>query len=137
MSRFRSFSQADDDESAIDISPLIDCVFILLIFFIVTTVFVEEAGVEVDKPQPANAAAGDSESVIFRITQRGDVLHEGTKIGIGGVRNLVKRIEDKQETPVIIQAEELASSSLMVQVIDESRLAGAQKVNLASVRGEQ
>jgi biopolymer transport protein ExbD len=136
MARFREAGDTDD-ETAIDISPLIDCVFILLIFFIVTTVFVEEAGVEVDKPQPAAASQGDSESVVLRITQRGDVLHEGARIGIGGVRNLVKRIEKKDETPVIIQAEERASSRLLVQVIDESRLAGAQKVSLATVKGEE
>ena len=53
MGRFREATSDDSSESGIDISPLIDCVFILLIFFIVTTVFVEETGVEVDKPQAA------------------------------------------------------------------------------------
>ena len=56
MSRFRSFSASEEEGEGINMSPMIDCVFILLIFFIVTTTFVEETGVEVDKPQAASAA---------------------------------------------------------------------------------
>mgnify|MGYP000713336318 CR=1 FL=1 len=69
----------------IDLAPMIDCVFILLIFFIVTTVFVEEAGVEVDKPQAAAASSGESESVVLEITDKGEVLYDGRALGVGGL----------------------------------------------------
>ena len=74
MSRFRSRS-SDNDESGIDISPLIDCVFILLIFFIVTTTFVDETGVEVDKPQAASAVQLEKTSILLaneQLTPRAD-----------------------------------------------------------------
>ena len=67
MGRFREELDADE-EGGIDMSPLIDCVFILLIFFIVTTVFVEETGIDVDKPQAASAAQLEKNSnIAFRV----------------------------------------------------------------------
>jgi len=136
MGRFRDAGD-DDTETAIDISPLIDCVFILLIFFIVTTVFVEEAGVEVDKPQAAAASSGESESVVLEITDKGEVLYDGRSIGVGGVRGVVRDMNKKDDAPVIIAAQEKASSGLLVQVIDESKLAGAKKISLAAAKGSE
>jgi biopolymer transport protein ExbD len=125
----------DSNDSGIDISPLIDCVFILLIFFIVTTTFIEEAGIEVDKPQPAAASDLDKESIVITLTDSGDVLHEGGKIGLGGVRPMVENKLRQEDVPVIIQADINAESGMLVRVIDEAKLAGAEKVSLASHRG--
>ena len=71
MGRFREASGDDSGSSGIDISPLIDCVFILLIFFIVTTTFVEETGVEVDKPQAASAVRLEKNSILIALTEKG------------------------------------------------------------------
>ena len=68
----------------INVSPLIDIVFILLIFFIVTTVFVEETGVEVQRPQAASAADLDKESILIAITAEGKVVYGGREIGVRG-----------------------------------------------------
>ena len=132
MGRFQNLSSDDSSESAIDISPLIDCVFILLIFFIVTTTFVEETGVEVDKPQAASSVRLEKTSILIALTEKGEVVYGGREIGISGVQPLVKRMLQKEEVPVIIQADASAKSGLLVRIIDEAKLAGAEKVTLAA-----
>jgi biopolymer transport protein ExbD len=133
VGRFRSFS--DEEESGgIDISPLIDCVFILLIFFIVTTTFVEETGVEVDKPQAASAQRLEKTSILIAITPEGNVVYGGRDIGISGVQPLVKRMLQKEDVPVIVQADAVVPTGLFVRVIDEAKLAGATKVSVATKR---
>ena len=132
MGRFRDSSDDDSAEQGIDISPLIDCVFILLIFFIVTTVFVEETGVEVDKPQAASASQLEKNSILIALTEKGEIVYGGRDIGIGGVQPLVKRMLQKEDIPVIIQADTVAQSGLLVRIIDEAKLAGAEKVSVST-----
>lgn len=133
MSRFNSSSEEDSDTS-IDISPMIDCVFILLIFFIVTTTFVEETGVEVDKPQAASASNLEKTSIFLAVTPSGEVIHAGRSISIAGVQPLIKREIQKEPVPVIIQADRAAPAGLLVRVIDEAKLAGAHKISIATSR---
>jgi len=132
MGRFREAAAEDNGDTGIDVSPLIDCVFILLIFFIVTTVFVEETGVEVDKPQAASAARLEKTSILLALTERGEVVYGGRDIGISGVRPLVKRLLQKENLPVIIQADRVSQSGTLVRIIDEAKLAGATKVSVAT-----
>ncbi|HPB11210.1 MAG TPA: biopolymer transporter ExbD [Kiritimatiellia bacterium] len=132
MSRFRSFGSDEDESAGIDMSPLIDCVFILLIFFIVTTTFVEETGVEVDKPQAASSVNLEKNSVLLAITAKGEVVYGGQEIGVGGVQTIVKRMLEKEALPVIVQADQSVPSGLLVRVIDEAKLGGAAKVSLAT-----
>lgn len=114
-------------------SPMIDCVFILLIFFIVTTTFVEETGVQVDKPQAASSVQLEKTSILIALTAKGEVVYAKRDIGIGGVQPLVKRLCQKDEqVPVIIQADSAAPAGLLVRIIDEAKLAGAEKVSLAT-----
>ena len=131
MSRFRS-QDSDDSAASIDISPLIDCIFILLLFFIVTTTFVEETGVEVDKPQAASSAKLEKNSLLLAITAAGQIVYGGSDIGLGGVRPLVKRMLEKEDIPVILQTDQTVPAGLLVRVIDEVKLAGATRVNLAT-----
>jgi biopolymer transport protein ExbD len=132
MGRFREMTSSGDSESSIDISPLMDCVFILLIFFIVTTTFVEETGVEVDKPQAASSVRLEKTSILIALTEKGEVVYGGREIGISGVQPLVKRMLQKEDVPVIIQADSAAQSGLLVRIIDEAKLAGAVKVSIAT-----
>jgi len=132
MSRFRSFAASEEEGEGINISPLIDCVFILLIFFIVTTVFVEETGVEVDKPQAASAVRLEKNSILIAVTGNGEVVYGGRQIGIAGVQPLVKRMRQKEDMPVIVQADSTVTASLFVRVIDEAKLGGATKVSVAT-----
>lgn len=132
MSRFRSLGESDSGENGIDISPLIDCVFILLIFFIVTTVFLDETGVEVDKPQAASSVQLEKNSILIAITSKGEVVYGGREIGVGGVQPLVKRMIQKEDIPVIVQTDQQVRAGLFVRVIDEAKLAGATKVSIAT-----
>lgn len=132
MGRFREMAADDSNEAGVDISPLIDCVFILLIFFIVTTTFVEETGVEVDKPQAASSVQLEKTSILLALTAKGEVIYGGREIGFSGVRELVKRMLQKEDVPVVIQVDAAADSGLLVRVIDEANLAGATKVSIAS-----
>jgi biopolymer transport protein ExbD len=132
MSRFREMTAEDNSDVGIDISPLIDCVFILLIFFIVSTTFVEETGVQVDRPQAASSVQLEKTSILLALTEKGEVVYGGREIGISGVRQLVKRSLEKEDVPVIIQADEAAPSGLLVRIIDEAKLASATKVSVAA-----
>lgn len=133
MSRFTE-STAEDMDVGIDMSPLIDCVFILLIFFIVTTVFVEETGVEVDKPQAATASQLEKNSILIAITDKGEVRYAHRNIGIEGVRQVVTRGQQEERgIPVIIQADSASPSGTLIRVIDEAKLAGAEKVYSSTV----
>ena len=132
MGRLRDLATEDNSDTGIDMSPLIDCVFILLIFFIVTTTFVEETGVEVDKPQAASSVRLEKTSILIALTDKGEVVYGGREIGVSGVQPLVKRMLQKEEVPVIIQADTAAQSGLLVRIIDEAKLAGAVKVSIAS-----
>lgn len=117
----------------INVSPLIDIVFILLIFFIVTTVFVEETGVEVQRPQAASASDLEKESILIAITAEGKVVYGGREVGVRGVRGVVRRLmKQDKEMPVIVQADKSASIDLYTQVHDEAALAGATRINLAT-----
>jgi len=118
----------------INMSPLIDCVFLLLIFFIVTTVFVEETGVEVQKPQAASAQDIDKNSIMIALTADGKVVFGGREIGVNGVRGVVARQLREKESPVIILADGDARTSPLVDVIDECKLAGAKQVSIAANR---
>jgi biopolymer transport protein ExbD len=132
MGRFRESGSEDSGEGGIDMSPMIDCVFILLIFFIVTTTFVEETGVEVDKPQAASSVKLEKTSILIALTANGEIVYGGREIGISGVQPLVKRMLQKENVPVIIQSDAAAKSGMLVRIIDEAKLAGATKVSVAS-----
>jgi biopolymer transport protein ExbD len=127
----RLFQQSPITEE-INISPLIDIVFILLIFFIVTTVFVEETGIDVDKPQAASARNLEKNSVLIAITESGQVIFGGREVGITGVGAIVRRLNQQESMPVIIQADSNVPTHLLVRVIDEAKLAGAPAVSIAT-----
>ena len=127
----RSITETDELKE-INISPLIDMVFILLIFFIVTTVFVEESGMDVDRPQSSNASMSESDSVIFEVSAKGRVIYEGADIGVGGVRAVVRQKTQQDDAPVVVKALKGAVYGVVAGVIDEARQGGAKSVSLAT-----
>jgi biopolymer transport protein ExbD len=130
--RYRRAIVEAEETTDINVSPLIDMVFILLIFFIVTTVFVEETGTEVDKPQAATATQLEKNSILLALTAKGEVIYGGKEIGLGGVRPLVARLCQSEPMPVIIQVDQKASAGLLVRVIDEAKLGKAKNVSIAT-----
>ena len=126
------FQESDGKEDEINISPLIDVVFILLIFFIVTATFVEETGVEVTKPQAISAEQLQKESIMIAITDDGQIVYGARNIGAAGVRPLVERLLSRDDLPVVILADRSVNAGLLVRVIDEVKLGGANSVNIAT-----
>ncbi len=129
----RRILQTRSDEGVdVNMSPLIDCVFLLLIFFIVTTVFVEETGVDIQKPQAASAADLEKQSILIALTSDGRVMYGGREIGVAGVRGVVARQLREKEAPVIILSDAEARTAALVDIIDEAKLAGAKQVSIAT-----
>ncbi|OUR60190.1 biopolymer transporter ExbD [Colwellia sp. 39_35_sub15_T18] len=122
----------EQTHNGIDLSPLLDVVFILLIFFIVTSVFVKETGVEVDKPQAVSAQRLENTVIMLAITSKGDVVYDSTSIGVAGVRNTIAQLLKIRDRAVVIQADKQVMTELLVEVIDEAKLAGASSVNIAT-----
>jgi len=130
----RSVLGEDEEGGEINLSPMIDCVFILLIFFIVTTVFVEEQGFQVHKPDAAATESQDEiDNVVFRITEKGQVLYDGRPVGLGDVTRYVKARVRDVDTPVVIRAHEKAAHGTFVAVWDAARRAGAEKLTFSTV----
>ncbi len=128
--RHRAPEQAS---TAVDISPLIDVVFLLLIFFIVTTVFVKETGVEVSKPRAASSQDLQKQAILVAVTREGRVWHAGREVGADGVRAVVSALlEEDAEAPVVVRADAAAATEMTVRVIDAAKLAGAKSVSLAT-----
>lgn len=121
-----------ENRHGIDLSPLIDVVFILLIFFIVTTVFVREPGVEVQKPEAVTARQIEDNLILLAITAAGEVMYDRSNIGVAGVRSTVAALLLVEDRPVVIQADRQVTTDLLVRVIDEAKLAGALSVNIAT-----
>lgn len=130
MKRRPLYSESGGEE--INISPLIDVVFILLIFFIVTAVFTREAGVEIDRPQALHSEEVDLRAIMISVTDRGQVFHEGQEIGVRGVRSVVKRELRRKDRPVVIMIDKGARIELYTRIHDEATFAGASLVSMAT-----
>jgi biopolymer transport protein ExbD len=122
-----------DPQQAINLSPLIDVVFILLIFFIVTTVFIKETGVKVDKPVAMTAQKLENELILLAITPAGEVVYDHSNIGVSGVRSTVSALLMVQDRPVVIQADRKVTTDLLVRVMDEAKLGGAKSISIGTV----
>lgn len=127
--RYQSIMSDKEKPLHVDISPLLDVVFILLIFFIVSAVFVRETGVEIDRPQAASANRLAEQSVLLALTAQGQVWHNGMQIGMAGVTPLIKQMRDK---PVVIQADKSVPTGVLVQLLDLCKLATNSHVSVAT-----
>mgnify|MGYP000704673796 CR=1 FL=1 len=128
----KKFSFDEEEDNNVDMTPLIDMVFILLIFFIVTTVFVKEAGVEIQRPQASSAETLEKQSLFIAITANGRIMAEGQEFTLNSLRSFVDfRLQQKQ-IPVVIQADKDSRSSRLIDVLDECKLAGAESIHVAA-----
>ena len=134
MAKRKSVLADEGDMQDINISPMIDMVFILLIFFIVTTVFVQEPGVEVTREFAVTAQPLEKNSLLIAITPDGEVVYGGSTIGIAGVRGVVRRLaQDQPNIPIILQTDRAAPAGTVIRVIDEAKLANpSSPVNIAT-----
>jgi biopolymer transport protein ExbD len=118
--------------------PLIDMVFLLLIFFVATTSFVKETGIEVQRSTAATAEIREKSNILIGVTSRGEIYWEGKRIDIRSVRAHVERaLAENPESGVIVVADRKSFTGSIVQVMDQCRLAGAMNVSLAARRQAQ
>lgn len=122
------------EEAEINITPMLDVVFILLIFFIVTTSFVSEFGVDVDRPTNAPVQEQDQDQIIaVRIDENDQIFVRERLVDVRAVRaNIESGLALQPAAAVVVIADRLADAGLLVRVVDQARVAGAQNVSLAA-----
>ena len=121
------------DDTELDMTPMLDIVFIMLIFFIVTTSFVKESGVTVNSPSAQTASRQESANIFIAITAEGEVWIDRRPVDPRSVRAIVARLHaDNPEGSVIIQADEESSTRMLVDVMDQVRLAGVEGIAIAA-----
>lgn len=121
------------EEATVDMAPLIDMTFLLLIFFLVNTNFVKETGIEVKRPEAATGEAKKGDLVLIGISTAGTIHMNGKRVDLSAVRPLVSQVRIKSpKAPVVVVADEGSRASVIVSVMDECRLAGAEEISLAT-----
>ena len=126
-------NQYEDEESSVDITPMLDVVFIMLIFFIVTATFIKEAGIDVDKPSAATAIVQEKASILIAIDADNNVWVNRRQVDIRSVRSIVERLHaENPKGTLVIQADKESKNDALVQVMDASRRAGVYDIALAA-----
>ncbi|MCB1690686.1 MAG: biopolymer transporter ExbD [Halioglobus sp.] len=121
------------EETELDMTPMLDIVFIMLIFFIVTTSFVKESGVTVNTPQASTAANQENANIFIAITASGEVWIDRRPVDPRSVRAIVARLHaDNPEGSVIIQSDAESATGTLVDVMDQVRLAGVEGIAIAA-----
>jgi biopolymer transport protein ExbD len=123
----------DEEEATIDMTPMLDVVFIMLIFFIVTASFVKEAGIDVNRPEAATAVKKDRANILIAISDKGEIWINKRRIDVRAVQANIERLhaENPQGT-VVIQADKKATTETLIKVMDASRAAGVYDVSIAA-----
>ncbi|PIE71348.1 MAG: biopolymer transporter ExbD [Deltaproteobacteria bacterium] len=121
------------EEQQIDLTPMLDVVFIMLIFFIVTTSFVKETGIDVNRPSAATAEKKVKGNILIAIRPSGEIWLDKRQIDIRSVRANIQRLKAKfPGSSVIIQSDTDAKTGVLVKVMDQIRLAGVQNISIAA-----
>ena len=124
-----------DEERSIDLTPLMDIVFIMLIFFIVTTSFIKESGVDINRPSANTAERKERGNILIAITANDEVWIDKRQVDIRAVRANVERLKaENPEGSVVIQADKESKNGLLIQVMDQARLAGVTNVSIAAIK---
>ena len=123
----------DEEEATIDMTPMLDVVFIMLIFFIVTASFVKESGIDVNRPEAATAVKKDRANILVAISEKGEIWINKRKVDVRAVQANIERLyaENPQGT-VVIQADRKATTDVLIKVMDASRAAGIEDVSIAA-----
>ena len=117
----RRRSLDEEGSESINVSPLIDVVFILLIFFIVSATFVTVPGVEVKRPEARTAQSLQKNSVLFAISERDEIFHAGDRVSLEEIPRLIEAASKNRPKPVVIQVDQWADASLMSKVVAKAR----------------
>ncbi|MGR5068770.1 MULTISPECIES: ExbD/TolR family protein [Vibrio] len=129
----RRYSSDSSEEAAIDMTPMLDIVFIMLIFFIVTTSFVKEAGLEVNRPTASSAQTVKKGNIMVAIGAAGDVWVDKRRIEVDAVRANIERLRaESPDGAVVIQADTESNAGVVVKVMDQIKMAGVESISIAA-----
>jgi biopolymer transport protein ExbD len=130
--KIKRHSETSDD-SGIDLTPMLDVIFIMLIFFIVTTSFIREAGIEINRPSAETAQRENRSNILIAVSPQGEVWIDRQRVDIRSLRAAVQTLRaDSPEAAVVVQADQDARAGLVVEVMDQARLAGVRDVSIAA-----
>jgi biopolymer transport protein ExbD len=122
-----------EDETEINLTPMLDVTFIMLIFFIVTASFVKEAGIDVSRPPAATAERKERGNILVAITANDQIWIDRRQVDPRALRANIERLHaENPQGSVVIQADKESKNGLLVQVMDAARLAGVGNVSLAA-----
>ena len=121
-------------EDRVNLTPMLDVVFIMLIFFIVTATFVKEVGLDVNQPeQDPNIVDPEKKSIVVRVTSRDRIIIAGRDVDVRSVRANIERMHaETPEAPVVIRPHPDSRTDTMVRILDSARQAGVANVSLAA-----
>jgi biopolymer transport protein ExbD len=123
----------DEDDEGVNLTPMLDVVFIMLIFFIVTASFVKESGVDVDRPIAATAERKERGNILVAITSTGQIWIDRRAVDPRAVRAHIERLHaENPQGAVVIQADRLSKNQLLVEVLDAAKQAGVETVSIAA-----
>ena len=123
----------EEEDNELNLTPMLDVVFILLIFFIVTTSFVKETGIDVNRPSAITAEKKSQGNILIAINANGDIWIDNREIDIRAVRANIQVLKARYpQSSVIIQSDQNASTGKLVKVMDQVRLAGVQNISIAA-----
>ncbi len=129
----RDHLKSEAGPSAMNITPLIDMVFILLIFFAVNASFVKESGVEIERPNARTAEIQQKANIMIAVTKNDEVWIDRQRVDPRSIRGHVERLHaENPEGAVVILADEDSKTGLVIQVLDQTRLAGVENVAVAA-----
>ncbi|AZQ85028.1 MAG: biopolymer transporter ExbD [Cognaticolwellia sp.] len=132
-SQLNKMLQEQEESEEINMTPMLDVVFILLIFFIVTASFVKESGIEVNRPEAATAVKKERANILVAISDKGEIWINKRRIDVRAVQANIERL--KAENPqgtVVIQADKKATTDILIKVMDSARAAGVYDVSIAA-----
>jgi biopolymer transport protein ExbD len=122
-----------EEESEVNLTPMLDVVFIMLIFFIVTASFVKEAGIDINRPNAATAERKERGNILVAITESGQIWIDRRQVDVRAVRANIERLHaENPQGAVVIQADKNSKNGLLVQVMDAARLAKVPNVSIAA-----
>jgi len=122
-----------DEESEINLTPMLDVVFIMLIFFIVTASFVKESGIEINRQYASQAEEKKSANIFIAIAENGQVWIDKRMVDVRAVRANIERLHaENPQGAIVIQADRSSKNGVLVQVLDAAKAAGVENVSLAA-----
>ena len=126
--------ETNQEEGEIDLTPMLDVVFIMLIFFIVTATVVKEIGIDVNSPDKnQNIQDADKKSIVVKISSRDRIEIRGRNVDIRSVRANIERLHaEDPEAPVVVLPHPDSTTEVMIQVMDSARQAGVYNVSIAA-----